>query len=97
MNLRVLRRQYDIYLGGISDPPTVEFVKVYRGADHKNEQIIISLLVGGGYPQHLPFYIYSGWNGWWLAFSFVIYENRKTNDCPPKINSWKMYFMQKQS
>ena len=34
-------------------PLTVEFVKVYRGPLHKNEQlIIISLLVGGGYRQH---------------------------------------------
>ena len=32
-------------------PLTVEFVKVYRGPLHKNEQlIIISLLVGGGIP-----------------------------------------------
>ena len=28
-------------------------VKVYRGTLHKNEQIIISLLVGGGYPQDI--------------------------------------------
>jgi len=30
-------------------------VKVYRGPLHKNEQIIVSLFVGGGYPQEIPF------------------------------------------
>ena len=33
---------------GIPGPLTVAFVKVYFGALHKNEQIIISLLVGRG-------------------------------------------------
>ena len=47
------------YLGGIPGPPTVEFVKVYRGALHKNEQNTISLLVGGGLPPRLIYvYIY---------------------------------------
>ena len=42
-----------LYLGGIPGPLTVEFVKVYRGPFIKMNWllIIISLLVGGGYPQ----------------------------------------------
>ena len=42
-----------INLGGIPGPLTVES-KGLQGALHKNEQIIISLLVGGGYPQDKP-------------------------------------------
>jgi len=38
-----------IYLGRIPDPLIVESEGL-QGSLHKNEQIIISLLVGGGYP-----------------------------------------------
>ena len=42
-----------IYLGGIPDPLIVESEGL-QGSVHKNEQITISLLVGGGYPQDIP-------------------------------------------
>ena len=43
-------------LRGIPGPLRVEFVKVYRGPFMKmNRLYIISLLVGGGYPQHISY------------------------------------------
>ena len=39
--------KYVASIGGIPGPLTVEFVKVYRGALHKNEQIIIYFTVSG--------------------------------------------------
>ena len=41
-----------IIFGGIPGPLTVESEGLW-GALHKNEQVIISLLVGGGYPQYM--------------------------------------------
>ena len=45
------------YIGDIPGPLTVEY-KGLQGALHKNEQIIVSLLVGGGCPQSKYIYIY---------------------------------------
>ena len=41
------------YLGGITGPLTVESEGL-QGSLHKNEQLSISLLVGGGYTQTIP-------------------------------------------
>ena len=47
--------RYHIYLGAPPRPTNSGKWRFWLGALHKNEQIIISLLVGGGYPQHVPF------------------------------------------
>ena len=46
--------RWRIYLGGIPGPLTVEFFPGFFGGLHKNEQIIVSLLVGGDTSKIYP-------------------------------------------